>query len=127
MAALATTDDLSAGWRILSSAEEDRAEALLDRASAIVRLAYPGVDDRMTASDDYTTVVVGVVSDMVMRSMLNPTGITSTTRSIDDATFTDRFDNAQGGLFLTDGELNALLETPTRVKGRAKSYYLATD
>lgn len=65
----ATTDDLAEVWRPLTGDEETRAEALLARASRMVRRRWSNVDDRI-ASDDLTAEDVSdVVLEMVQTAM----------------------------------------------------------
>ena len=124
MAALATPDDLAAGWRVLTSDEEDVAAVLLDRASALVRLAVADVDARVTASSDYGVLVVAVVTSMVQRAMLNPTGVTSVSKSVDDFTTTERYDAAVPGLYLSDLDMLQLLQEPGTTGRRVRSVSL---
>lgn len=100
MADLAVVSDVADRWRPLSTAETAVATVLLGDASALVRAAYPGVDADITSGALDSTVVAGVVAQMVKRAMLRADGVKS------EATgpYSVTYDNAAGNLFLTAAE-----------------------
>lgn len=59
--------------------------------------------------------VVRIVSEIVVRKLLDPEG--KSMESIDDYRY-ERFDNGDRGLFVTDGELEDLSPTPVTSTGR---------
>lgn len=106
MAAYATTDDVAARWRPLSTAEETVAETLLEDAALIIRARFPDIDARLAADTLDPSVPRMVSASMVQRAMRNPDGLTSVT--IDDST--RRWDNTgtPSGLYLTTEEADLL-------------------
>jgi hypothetical protein len=128
MSYAATSDVVAAlGRPSASTAETTQWETWLDRVERAIIRAFrrAGLDlDEQIALDEPTVQdVVDVEVAAVIRKIQNPTwGVTSTTRSIDDASVTNR---REGGgdsdpLELTDGELTALLPAG-RTKARAFS------
>lgn len=100
--ALATIDDLE---RLLGESvpNEDRAKALLEQASEIVR-AYAQttwLNDAEDALDDVPGAIPGVVVAMVDRATANPAGITQETTGPFSRSFGP---DASQRLYLTAGE-----------------------
>lgn len=71
--------------------------------------------------DDAPQWVKDIAIDVATRYLANPRGVTSYTRSVDDASRTERFENgARGGFYLTAGELEQLCPTMRRRVGSAR-------
>jgi hypothetical protein len=70
--AYATVEELEAGWRTLTEAEADRAEVLLDRASAFLDgvIAKYHID-----AVKYADALSVVCCDLVQRKMERPTSV----------------------------------------------------
>lgn len=117
MADLATTGDIAAQWRALSTEEETRATALLPRASAIIRARFPTIDDRIANGVIDEEIVKGVAVDMVVRVLDRPTDDVSSVTT-DDTTF--RFETGRGGqtpkarIYLADDEEELLAGSAKR-------------
>lgn len=79
--AYATVEDLEAGWRTLSESEADRAEVLLDRASAFLdaQIARYHID-AVTYADALTVVCCDLVQRKMERPTVNP--VTSETHTV---------------------------------------------
>ena len=100
-----------------SEAEETQWEAWLNRVErAIVRgfrQAELVLDDQLALDDPTVYDVIDVEVAAVVRKIQNPTwGVTSTTRTIDDASITDRRDGGDAGgdpLYLTADDWDTLL------------------
>lgn len=75
MAAYATSDDVAASWRPLTSAEEDVAETFLEWTSARMRKRVPALDSRIAADeDDLALLATAVAVGIVRRALINPEG-----------------------------------------------------
>ena len=100
-----------------SSAEETTQwQAWLDKVERAIERAFfqAGLvlGDKIAADGGLGDVVIDVEAAAVIRKIQNPQwGVTSTTRSIDDASVTDRREGGDGRdpLLLTDAEWSALL------------------
>jgi len=114
--ALASDVETELGRAASSAAETSQWEAWLDRVERSIermfRRAGLVLADEITAGDPTVQDVVDVEVAAVLRKIQNPQwGMTSVTRSIDDASVTTRSDGSDIGdpLELTDGERNSLL------------------
>ena len=67
--------DLERSWRPLDADEQPVAAHLLEVAAAIIRSAYPGIDDRLDAGTLDLKVVAYVNATMVARVIRNPDGL----------------------------------------------------
>jgi hypothetical protein len=76
---LATLTEYQDLYGELSAARQSTARALLLRASALVRSAFPKADERMAAGTTSADVVSMVVINMVAQVMRNPAGLRSET------------------------------------------------
>ncbi len=123
MAALATTSDVAALFQqALTDVQTLAAVNLLERASAMIRLAAPGIDARIVLSTDLATVVRGVAVDSVLRVLRNPQGFI--TENVDIYAYRRSDAVADGRLYLTPGELAVL--RPTAGSARVGSQQLTT-
>lgn len=100
MSAFATVQDytIRTGQSALSTAQSARISALLDDASALIRTQLPNDFE----PDPALAKAISVT--MVIRAVANPGGLRSRTVGGVSATF-----DQDGGLYLADGELDALL------------------
>lgn len=110
VASLADVTDVSTVYGELSALQSAQVTAWLARLSAMVRLRFPTIDARVTASTDLGVLMRGVLVDAVLRVLRNPDGKVS--ESIDDYTYRRSDTVADGSLYLTDAEW-ALLEPVT--------------
>lgn len=106
--AFATSDDIAARWRSLTSAEAERAEVLLEDAATYLS-AYVVVDE----DDEQQASALKIVScSMVIRAMLaaqnNVFGVTEQSISADIYSQTMRYQNPNGDLYLTASEKRLL-------------------
>lgn len=75
MTAYATTADVAASWRPLTSAEETVATTFLEWVSAKMRKRVPGLDARIAANeDDLELLATAVAASVVRRALINPEG-----------------------------------------------------
>jgi hypothetical protein len=101
MAVVVTPDDVAAGWRPLTDAEELVATQQIAEALVLLVTLVPGLDSQ---ADDLVKLVV---VRMVRRYMKNPDGFRSDTESIDDYSRTQVRDTAlsAGDMSPWDSEL----------------------
>lgn len=112
----ATAADLAAVWRPLTDVEETRADALLARASRMIRLRWPDVDDRITAGSLDADVVKDVVLEMVQSAMIAPElGVTQTADTTGPFAHSVKYDNPAGRLYFTSWMLE-VFETVATVR-----------
>lgn len=104
----ATSDDIAARWRPLTSAEAERAETLLEDA-AVYLSSFVEVDPD---DEDQASALKIVSCSMVIRSMLaaqnNAFGVTEQSVSADIYSQTMRYQNPNGDLYLTASEKRLL-------------------
>lgn len=119
-APLATITEYQDLYGELSAARQSIARALLLRASALIRAAFPRVDDRIAAGTVAADVVSMVAINMVAQVMRNPAGLRSETTG----PFSRSYDPeaASGMLTLTDADRDLLnaggLGSASSKKGR---------
>ncbi len=119
----ATTADLVARWRPLSTLETTVGATLLDDAYIELKRLFvkrnADLDTLLTANaDDFVAAVVKVLATAVLRVMKNPDGKRS--EKIDDYEWLRDNAVSAGLLYFTDDELDGLLPG-AGVKGRAYS------
>jgi hypothetical protein len=102
---IATSSDLAARWRDLTPVEENRASVLLGSAERKVTRLWPDVLDRIDSGDLDRDDVVDVLAAMVQRVMTRPSdGVVSRTDTRGPFSETVRYQNPDGGLYLTSEE-----------------------
>lgn len=125
----AVVDDVAAelGRPISTAAEIAQVQAWLRRIEATIKVRVPDLDALAAASADYLAAVVSVEAAAVARKAVNPEGLRSTTRAIDDGSVTKVRDSAlsDGVLRITDDEW--ALITPRRRRGVFEIRPLRTD
>lgn len=91
-------------------------ERWLNRVENQILDRIPDLHERVAAGKPTAELVADVEASAVARKALNPEGLRSTTRSIDDASVTKTIDQTRstGELELTDGEWALLLPRPSR-------------
>lgn len=91
-------------------------ERWLARVENQILARIPDLHARVAAGSPTADLVADVEATAVARKALNPEGLRSTTRSIDDASVTKTVDQARsaGELELTDDEWDLLLPRPVR-------------
>lgn len=116
----ATVQDVSdrLGRAISEPAEVTQVNAWLADVESIIeeRFARAGLvlSEQVAVSNPSLASVVRVESDAVIRRIYQPLpGRTSTTRSVDDASVTDRWEGSGTYDWLTDGEWSDLLPSVT--------------
>ena len=110
MEAFATVEELEAGWRNLSSDEEETAEILLQRATAyltsLMRRAGIVID---MADEIQATNLETVTCNMVRRVMDAPSGgASSITQGIGETNASVSFSNPDASLYLSKSDMLAL-------------------
>lgn len=101
--------------RTLVSPEREQIEQWLERVERIIKSRIPDLAHRVAVG----TLDEGVVADIeiasVTRKALNPQGLRSISRSVDDGTLQQTIDNSQsdGVLRLLDAEWDLLLPAAT--------------
>ena len=110
METFATVEDLEAGWRNLSSDEEETAEILLQRATAyltsLLRRAGIVID---LADEIQATNLETVTCNMVRRVMDAPSGgASSITQGIGETNASVSFSNPDASLYLSKSDMLAL-------------------
>lgn len=105
--AYATVDDLEARWRPLSTAEQDRAEVLLDDA-AVYLSALVTVDDSDQEQADVLKVVSCSMVQRVMSSDVDTFGVSQASMTAGSYTQSMTFANPSGDFYLTAMEKRLL-------------------
>lgn len=115
MKVFATIDDLELLWRSLSDDESERAEALLETVSHVLRVEAKKVSkdiDTMIENDkSYSFVVKSVTVDIVARVLMTSTNQEPMTQFAESAlgySVSGSFLVPGGGLFIKDSELKRL-------------------
>lgn len=115
----ATDVETELGRPAISPAETAQWTAWLDRVERAVerRFTRAGLvlPDQVADDDPSAATVRDVMVAAVLRKIANPTGTTSVTRSVDDATITTRHERENDGdpLAVTTAEWEALLPART--------------
>lgn len=113
----ATAADLEAVWRPLTDAEEDRADALLARASRMIRRRWSNVDDRITSGDLDADEVSDVVLEMVQTAMTTPTlGVSQESQTAGPYNHSVKYDNPAGRLYFSKWMVELFDGLPTAVR-----------
>lgn len=114
--AYATIADVSTrlGRPLSGTAETDQVAAWLDDVEALIAARFTRLGlvfaTEVAAGAPSVGTVVRIEADAVIRRMANPLpGRTSTTRSVDDASVTDRWEATSAGGWLVDSDWNDLL------------------
>lgn len=101
------------------STEEETAQVTrwLERAEGLIRARISDLDDQVTAGTIDENLLIWVEAAAVARKAINPEGLRSVTRSIDDGSVTKVRDSAlsDGVLRITDEEWAMLI--PSRPRG----------
>ena len=107
----ATSADVVARWRPLSTEETSVATTLLNDAWVMLKRHATrrsvDIEDDITTDTDLRSEVVRILATAVLRVLKNPEG--KTQESIDDYSYTRNGDVAGGSLGFTDDELDDLL------------------
>lgn len=100
------------------NAADDALDRLLEKAQDRVHAAFPTIFDRVNANTIPLVRVTGVIEDMVLRVLRNPSGLRQVT--IDD--FTRMIDSAlsTGELYLTEREQTLLAPSGRRRIGSVR-------
>lgn len=102
----ATTADVEARWRPLSTQETTNAETFLEDAWRMLRRRHATLEDDVLTDDDLSAETVRVMVTAVLRVMKNPDG--KRQESIDDYSWTRDQALSAGLLYFTDDELDDL-------------------
>lgn len=124
MANPATTADIVARWRPLTTAEQTVATTRLEDAWRKLKRDLPTLEARMVGNADLTADVVRVLADSVIRVLrsLEDNGRRRRTVAVDDGSTTwESGDDARATLYFTDDEYADLSDTGRRNRARAYS------
>lgn len=104
------------GRATFTGPELNRVNAWLKRVELIIRAKIPDLDDKVASGDIDADAVVSVEAAAVARKVLNPEGLRSTTRSVDDGSIHKTTDSkfSDGVIRLTDEEWDLLLPAAAR-------------
>lgn len=115
MTVFATVDDLELLWRTLSDDEIERAEALLETVSHVLRTEAKklnkDIDEMISNDKSYSFVVKSVIVDIVARVLMTSTNQEPMTQFAESAlgySVSGSFLVPGGGLFIKDSELKRL-------------------
>lgn len=123
--ATAADVEIEIGRPASSTAETAQWEAWLERVERTIRRRFTragyDLDDQVAMNEPSEADVIDVEVARVVDKANNPSGYTSTTRSIDDASVTTRREGVESGdgLTITDAEWESLLPTPPK---RARAF-----
>lgn len=117
----ASTDDLVARWRPLSTQEQTNGQTFLDDAWRILKRRIPTLEADIATDVDLSAEVVRVECQAVLRVLRNPDG--KRQESIDDYSWTRDQAVSAGLLYFTDEEIDALATDPSS-RGGAFSFDL---
>lgn len=113
------------GRSITDSDEIAQVQAWLDDVEDIIsaRFTRGGLvfADQVALSDPVVSTVVRVEAGVVVRRLLNPAGLTSVTRTLDDASFTERHEGSDFAWSLSDDDWFDLLPVVNNVNSGAFS------
>lgn len=113
----ATAIDLEEVWRPLTTEEEARADALLARASRMIRRRWSNVDDRIASGDLDVEEVSDVVLEMVQVAMTAPLpGAESTNEQAGPFAFGIKYANPNARLYFSKWMLELFDGLPTAVR-----------
>ncbi|HEY9411701.1 MAG TPA: Gp19/Gp15/Gp42 family protein [Jiangellaceae bacterium] len=119
----ATSADVAARWRPLSTEETAVSDTLLEDAWVMLKRHATrrevDLEDQILTDDDLFAEVVRVMATAVLRVLKNPEG--KSQESIDDYSYTRNSGVAGGSLEFTDAELDDLLPGLAE-SGRAFTY-----
>lgn len=109
--------DLALYLRDVGLASNPNFQYLVDLANGVVE------DEWSEPVDPAPPAVIAVVCEVVRRAWDNPKGLSSWTRSIDDASRTERLSDqrARAGLYLTDEDYAVLHAVAVPVTRKARS------
>lgn len=115
MESFATINDLELYWRRLEIGEEDRAKALLEAVSHVLRVEAKKIgkdlDSLIVSDESYRFVVKTVTIDIVARTLMTSTNQEPMTQYAESAlgySVSGSFLVPGGGLFIKDSELRRL-------------------
>ena len=121
MASFATLDDLQKMWRNLQPTERERAEALLDTVSDMLREeAYQygrDLDNMILERESFRNVVKSVTVDVVSRALMTSTNqepMTQFAQSAMGYTVSGSYLIPGGGIFIKESEKKRLKLTTQR-------------
>ena len=121
MASFATLDDLQKMWRNLQPAERERAEALLDTVSDMLREeAYQygrDLDNMILERESFRSVVKSVTVDVVSRALMTSTNqepMTQFAQSAMGYSVSGSYLIPGGGIFIKESEKKRLKLTTQR-------------
>lgn len=122
MASPASTADIEARWRPLTSAETPVATTRLEDAWRLLKRLVPTLETRMASDADLEADAVQALAEAVMRVLRNPEGIRRGTVQVDDASRSYEYDSGDGdSLYFTDEQIAALSGSTVTVTARAFS------
>lgn len=102
----ATSADVAARWRPLTSAEADIADVLAGDASALIRQRFPGIDASIAAGSLDAELVTMVVAGMVKRALIAPLdGVSQQSAGTGPYSHSETFANPMRNVFLTAADL----------------------
>lgn len=110
----ATVEDMRQLWRAMSSAEMQRAEAIIPVVSDVLRVEAQKVGedlDKLAEDPAYASVLKGVVVDIAARTLMTATDaepVSSYTQSALGYSATMTYLSPGGGLFIKNSELERL-------------------
>lgn len=124
MANPASTDDIEARWRPLTSLEGTVAETRLDDAWRKLKRDVPTLEARMVGNDDLTADAVRVLADAVIRLLQSNArdGLRKGSVGVDDGSASWELDaSVQAALYFTEGEYADLAVSSQRRRARVYS------
>lgn len=110
MTPFADTNDLAVRWRPLTPHEVETATAMIEDASAMIRAACPGIDERLTADPPALDPAIPrmVACAVVKRAMITAGGVSAEQTTSGPFSQSLTFSNPSGDLYLTKAERKML-------------------
>jgi hypothetical protein len=106
----ATSFDVAARWRPLSTADADRADVLCEDASTLIRARFPGIDAQTASGAVDPNVLKIVVAGMVKRAMIAPDdGVSQESQAMGPYNQSQTFANPLQNVFLTAADMVLIL------------------
>lgn len=102
------------GRPITSPEEVAQVNAWLADVESVIRDRVPDLDERVDAGELSVDTVIRVEANAVVRRIQNPGGLTSVTRSVDDAQITERREGQEIAGWITDDDWAALMPVAAR-------------
>lgn len=106
----ASSADVAARWRPLTTAETAVADVLAGDASTLIRARFPGIDGQVTSGGVDANILTMVVAGMVKRALIAPDdGVSQQSEGVGPFSHSRSYTNPMRNVFLTAADLTLIL------------------